>query len=238
MINNDILRRLRYNFDLNDSQMIAIFAEADFEVTRAQVSDWLKKEDDAAYQTISDPVLATFLNGFINQKRGKRDGEQPEPEQRLNNNIVFRKLKIALDLKAEEIIELMELGSQRLSKHELSAFFRKTDHKHYRECKDQVLRGFLKGLQQQHRGTLPVEKAPERVASDTAWPADKPRPAAKARPAAKTRPTAKRPAAGNAKPGGKWPGANKPKLLVVKDGKLRQTLSMKDKPSEGKSDDS
>lgn len=224
MINNDILRRLRYNFDFNDSQMIAIFAEANCEVTRAQVSDWLKKEDDAAYQSISDPMLATFLNGFINLKRGKRDGEQAKPEQRLNNNIVFRKLKIALDLKSEEIIELMALGSQRLSKHELSAFFRKTDHKHYRECKDQVLRGFLKGLQQQQRGTLPVEKSPERVASN------KPRPADKARPAAK------RAGANKAKSGAKWPGASKPKLQVVKDGKFRKTLSIK--PSQDKSEDS
>ncbi len=218
MINNDILRRLRYSFDLNDSQMIAIFAEADCEVTRAQVSDWLKKEDDAAYQSISDPMLATFLNGFINLKRGKRDGEQAEPEQRLSNNIVFRKLKIALDLKSEQIIELMALGSQVLSKHELSAFFRKTEHKHYRECKDQVLRGFLKGLQHRNRGTLPGDKSPERVAGD------------------KPRPAAKRSGAGNPKPaksGSKWPGASKPKLQVVSDGKVRKPLSLK-----GRSDDS
>ncbi len=162
MINNDILRRLRYTFDLNDKTMIAIFALADHEVTRAQISDWLKKEDDEAYQALNDRLLATFLNGFINQKRGKRDGEQPKPETRLSNNIVLRKLKIALDLKAEDMLEMMALTEQQLSKHELSAFFRKAEHKHYRECKDQVLRNFLKGMQLRYRDGAESESCDDR----------------------------------------------------------------------------
>jgi len=75
----------------------------------------------------------------------------PEPEQRLTNNIIFRKLKIALNLKAEDILEIMKLAGIRISKHELSAFFRKPDHKNYRECKDQILRNFLKGVQIKYR---------------------------------------------------------------------------------------
>lgn len=147
MTNNDILRRIRYTFDLNDKKMLAIFALADHEVSRAQISDWLKKEDDPALQAISDPELALFLNGFIIAKRGRKEGPQPVPEQQLNNNIIFRKLKIALNLQAEGILEIMALAGLEMSKHELSAFFRKMDHKHYRECKDQILRHFLKGLQ-------------------------------------------------------------------------------------------
>ena len=92
MTNNDILRRIRYTFDLNDSKMIAIFAQAELEVTRAQISNWLKKEDDPDYQNCTDSMLATFLNGFINEKRGKKEGEQPVPERRLSNNIIFTNL--------------------------------------------------------------------------------------------------------------------------------------------------
>ncbi|EEZ40952.1 hypothetical protein VDA_001984 [Photobacterium damselae subsp. damselae CIP 102761] len=91
------------------------------------------------------------MNGLINLKRGKREGEQPEPESRLTNNMVFQKLRIALNLKAEEILEVLELANFRLSKHELSAFFRKPENKHYRECKDQILRNFLLGVQLQLR---------------------------------------------------------------------------------------
>ncbi len=151
MNNNDVLRRVRYIFNLSDSQMIRIFSSAGYGVTRAQVSDWLKKDDNPAYKKCSDTRLALFLNGLINDRRGQKEGLQPAPEKRLTNNIVFRKLKIALNLKDEDILEIMALAHLSISKHELSAFFRKPDHKHYRDCKDQVLRYFLKGLQVKYR---------------------------------------------------------------------------------------
>ncbi len=151
MTNNDILRRIRYTFGLDDSKMIAIFGLADHQVTRAQISDWLKKEDDPAYQECSDTLLAIFLNGLINHKRGKKEGAQPEPEKSLTNNSIFMKLKIALNLKAEDVLEIMDLAEFPMSKPELTAFFRKPGHKHYRECKDQILRYFLKGMQLKYR---------------------------------------------------------------------------------------
>lgn len=151
MTNNDVLRRIRYIFDFGDDKMISIFAQAQCEVSREQVSNWLKKEDQDDYQAISDPLLATFLNGLINDRRGKKEGAQPEPETRLTNNIILRKLKIALDLKDDDILAIMNLVGVRLSRHELSAFFRKAGHKHYRECKDQMLRNFIRGLQTRYR---------------------------------------------------------------------------------------
>jgi len=151
MTNNDILRRIRYTFDFDDSKMIAIFALADCEVTREQVVNWLKKDDDPDYRACKDEQMAFFLNGLINDKRGKREGVQPEIEKQLTNNIIFRKLKIALDLKDEDILQLMTLADFSMSKHELSAFFRKPGHKNYRECKDQILRNFLQGVQLQYR---------------------------------------------------------------------------------------
>jgi len=147
MNNNDVLRRLRYILDLKDSKMISIFEQADYEVTREQVSVWLKRDDDPAFQMCYDKQLAIFLDGLINDKRGKKEGEQPKPEKKLTNNIILRKIRIALDLKSDEMLELIASTGLRLSNHELSAFFRKPDHKHYRDCKDQVLRNFLQGLQ-------------------------------------------------------------------------------------------
>ncbi|PSV44440.1 DUF1456 family protein [Photobacterium indicum] len=147
MTNNDILRRIRFTFDFNDSKMIEIFGSAELEVTREQVSNWLKKDDDSDFVKIRDIELATFLNGLINVKRGKKEGPQVEPEKRLTNNMVFMKLRIALNLKAEDIIDILKLVEFDVSKHELSSFFRKPDNKHYRECKDQILRNFLQGIQ-------------------------------------------------------------------------------------------
>ncbi|KII75381.1 DUF1456 family protein [Vibrio renipiscarius] len=151
MTNNDILRRIRYIFDFNDKAMIDVFALADLTVSKEQVSAWLKKDEDEALIALKDVELAVFLNGFISLKRGKREGEQPQPEQKLNNNMVFQKLRIALNLKAEDILEVMKVADFNLSKHELSAFFRKPENKHYRECKDQMLRNFLTGVQIQLR---------------------------------------------------------------------------------------
>ena len=147
MNNNDTLRRVRYTFNFNDSKMIELFGSGGREVTRAQVSDWLKKEDDPECQELDDEHLAAFLNGLINDRRGKKKGPQPEPEKKLNNNIILRKLKIALNLKDEDILSILELVRFRLGKAELSAFFRNPSHHHYRECKDQILRNFLHGLQ-------------------------------------------------------------------------------------------
>ncbi|GAB3535404.1 DUF1456 family protein [Pontibacter brevis] len=152
MTRNDILRRIRYTFDYNDSEMIALFASGGKQVTRAEISDWLKKEDDPESKEIDDENLAAFLNGFINEKRGKKEGEQPSPEKKLNNNIILRKLKIALGLKDEDIIKILERVRFRLGKAELSAFFRNPSQTQYRPLKDQILRNFLQGMQEEYHG--------------------------------------------------------------------------------------
>lgn len=159
MNNNDVLRRLRYMFDYNEHKIVAIFALAEEKIAGPQITCWMKKDDHAEFQPCPDVSLASFLNGFINEKRGKKDGPQAKPEQRLNNNIIFRKLKIALNLQADDILEIMSKADFSLSKHELSALFRRPDHKHYRECKDQILRNFLMGLQLKLKPKSPWDEA-------------------------------------------------------------------------------
>ncbi len=154
MINNDVLRRLRYIFKLSDSNMMRLASSPEIKITRAEISDWLKKDDDPSQKKCKDAQLAIFLNNFITDKRGKQEGPQRTSEKSLSNNLIFMKLKIALNLRAEDVLEILALANFKLSKHELSAFFRKQGHKHYRECKDQILRNFLQGLQFKHR---PVE---------------------------------------------------------------------------------
>lgn len=167
MKTNDIFRRIRYVLDLDDAGMIAVYAQAERKVTRGQIRAWLKKDDEPGYEECSDVMFATFLNGLINEKRGKQDGQQPDPEEKLNNNAVFRKLKIAFNLQAEEILSIVSLADLQISKHELSAFFRRPDHKHYRDCKDQILRNFLKGLQIKYRGESLPESEDETSEADT-----------------------------------------------------------------------
>ncbi len=160
--NNDILRRIRYAFDFRDKEMIEIFKAADFDATPEQVNGWLKKEQEVTYKECDDLTLAIFLNGLINHKRGKQDGPQRLPEAKLTNNIIFMKLRIALNLKSNEVLRILSLADQKISEHELSALFRKPDHKHYRECKAQLLRKFLNGMQIMYRET-PKNKVIEKT---------------------------------------------------------------------------
>ena len=152
MNNNDILRRIRYTFDFEDNKMTALFEKGGLKVTRADLSDWLKKDEDESFKEISDNKLAIFLNGLIIEKRGKKEGPQPVAETKLNNNIIFRKVKIALDFQSEDIIALFETIDKKISAHELSSFFRNPKHSRYRSCNDQYLRNFLSGVQKYYRG--------------------------------------------------------------------------------------
>ena len=155
MTNNDVIRRIRYTLNLKDKQIQSIFAHVEQLVTLEQVQTWLLKDEDEKFTAISDQSLAHFLNGLIIEKRGKKDGVMPTAEKELNNNLILLKLKIAFNLQAEDIIALLKGAGLTVSKPELSAFFRKPEHKHYRHCKAQLLRKFLMGLQLQHR---PSEK--------------------------------------------------------------------------------
>lgn len=152
MNNNDILRRSRYIFNFNDKTMMALFELGGEVVTREQVSAWLKKDEDLDSQSLDDVDLAVFLNGLIIRKRGAREGPLPTPEKRLSNNAILRKFRIALNFRDDDLLDTLNLAGVHISKHELSALFRKPQHKNYRDCKDQLLRAFLKGLQLRERG--------------------------------------------------------------------------------------
>lgn len=154
MTNNEIFRRLRYLFEYNDAQIVELFEMTDFVIEEEVVINWLRSEDDPLYKEISDRDLAIFLNGVIIEKRGKREGPSPQPEDILTNNIIFRKLKIALNLRSDDILETFAIVDRAVSPHELSAFFRDPGHAKYRECMDQYLRNFMNGLLEQKKRKL------------------------------------------------------------------------------------
>jgi len=146
MINNDILRRLSTIFVFDNEKLKAIFTSTQCNISIEQITCLFKEKDDAEYEALSDVEFASFLNGLIIEKRGAKDGPQREAEQELTNNLIFNKIKIALALKADDVISILESAGLELGKYELSSFFRNVNHKHYRECSDDVLSTFLKGL--------------------------------------------------------------------------------------------
>jgi len=149
MINNDVLRSIRYMLDLGDKHVVDLIHLADpaFEVDQAQVHDFLRKDDEPLFEACPDAVLVRFLDGLIVHFRG-RDDSQPAraPETRSSNNLVLKKLRVAFQLKDVDMHAIFASTGFPLSKPELSALFRQPDHKNYRACGDQLLRNFLKGL--------------------------------------------------------------------------------------------
>ncbi|MGB4497968.1 MAG: DUF1456 family protein [Methylococcaceae bacterium] len=147
MINNDVLRRVRYALNLNDAAMIEIFALSDYEITREELLKFLKKDNEDDFVSLNNKKLSLFLDGLITYKRDKKeDVVVKKAESELDNNGILRKLRIALEFKEEDMLNTLELAGFGLSKPELSSFFRHEAHKHHRKCGDQILRNFLQGL--------------------------------------------------------------------------------------------
>lgn len=145
------MRRVRYAFDFSDPLMLSIFKLGGYEGNRPELATWLAREGEPDFVLCEDINLSRFLNGMIIKNRGPKDDGIPEPEKFLSNNSVLRKLKIALNLQADDVLEILKLNEFTLSKHELSALFRRPEHKNYRECLDQVLRNFLDGMEKRYR---------------------------------------------------------------------------------------
>ena len=155
MTNNDFLRRLRYALNIKDNVMVQIFKKGNIILTREDVIDYLKKDIDEGFKKLNNNDLIAFLDGLIIQKRGKREDGTPIPQVKVTknnlNNILLRKLRIALSFKSYDMIKIFKLGGVEISEGELSALFRSEDHKNYKECGDKYIRVFLKGLTEFYR---------------------------------------------------------------------------------------
>lgn len=162
MNNNDILIRLRYALDLKDQTMIDIFDLGELEITREELRELLTKQADEELPrdaVCDNRTLESFLNGLIIYKRGRqlsKDGKPVKPTYLINsqhqvNNVLLKKVKIALKLTSDDIIDALRLANVYASDSELSAILRKEGHRNYKECGDRYARNFLKGLTIQYR---------------------------------------------------------------------------------------
>jgi uncharacterized protein YehS (DUF1456 family) len=153
MINNDVLRSVRYMLDFSDIKIVDIVKMADLEISKSDVVAYLKKDDEEGYLACTDEVMLRFLDGLIFLMRGKDESRPPQQlETRVTNNIVLKKLRVAFEMKEEDMHGVLQLSGFPVSKPELSALFRKPGHHNYRNCGDQLLRNFLKGLTLHFRG--------------------------------------------------------------------------------------
>jgi len=158
MNKNDILRRTRYALSISNSEMVQIFNLMDHDISEAEILNILKKEDADDYVECSDKELELFLDGLIISKRGRKETPGPEPvikpTLQLSNNMVLKKLRIALNFKETDMLEMFRLSGFDITKPELSALFRKKGHKNYKVCGDQIIKYFLKGVTIYYKPTV------------------------------------------------------------------------------------
>ena len=169
MDNNDILIRVRYALDIKNKDMIEIFKLGGIEVTKEDVLKILTKskedidgvevEENDDQIKCNNKMLESFLNGLITFKRGKQEAKPGQPtspeltEQKSDNvnNMLLKKLKVALQLTTEDMLNILDDGGIAVSKGELGAILRKPGHRNYKECGDNFARKFLKGLAVKYR---------------------------------------------------------------------------------------
>lgn len=155
MINNDVLRSVRYALDISDVKVVEIVQLAGCDLAPSNLDSFLKKEDEEGFVECGDEVMVSFLDGLIIHRRGKmepRQNQDKKPEKHLTNNAILKKLRVAFELKDDDMHQILQLAGFDVSKPELSALFRAKGHKNYRACGDQLLRNFLKGLTMRIRG--------------------------------------------------------------------------------------
>ncbi len=171
MNNNEIMIELRDNLDLETTDMAEIFNLGDYEITEDELLKMFKGDEYSSEEETSAAVamgeylkcdnvaLESFLNGFIILKRGKqepKEGQSEKPPLAIKsrksvNNVILKKLKIAFSLTNDDMVDLFKGSGIYVSKGDLTTFFRKEGHKHYKRCSDEYLIGFLKGLATQNK---------------------------------------------------------------------------------------
>ena len=154
MLLNDVMRRLRFALSLDNTATIALFKLVDYPLEEEYLMSMMRREDEKGFVPCRDKILGLFLDGLIIKHRGKQEGAAPQPlaaGQRLSNNDILRKIKIAMSYQQDDMLKVLRLAGFPVGKSELTALFRKPDHRSYRPCGDQLLRNFLSGMVKLHR---------------------------------------------------------------------------------------
>lgn len=141
---NEIIKRLRYILDIDDQVLLDCFTLGGCDIALADVEGFCRAADDNA-QECTEEQMSRFLDGLILWRRGPSDKGSRNPVA-LNNNVILKKIRIALELEARDLDNAFMLADHEISPHEISALFRKPGTKHYVACSDHVFERLLSGL--------------------------------------------------------------------------------------------
>jgi len=144
---NDILYKIQKALNLSQEEMLEAYKLAEYKMEATHLDSLLKRRQDEGSKLCSYEELGVFLDGLVILKRGPNPKKSNDDEAvELTNNLILKKLRIALELKEAETEIIFSLGEAQLSKQQLASLFRKESHKNFKECSDELLMAFLDGL--------------------------------------------------------------------------------------------
>ena len=147
MNTNDTLYKIQKALNLSTEDILKAYKLESHVMTEAHLDALLKKRQDKGSKLCSYEELGLFLDGLVTLKRGPSPKkEESDKIVELSNNLILKKLRIALELKEPETEIIFSLGEVTLSKQQLASLFRKEGHKNFKECSDELLTAFLDGL--------------------------------------------------------------------------------------------
>jgi len=144
---NDILYRIQKALNLSNEEMLHIYKLENYNMDEKHLDALLKRRKQKGFMLCSYEELGVFLDGLITFKRGPSPKKPSDDEAvELTNNLILKKLRIALELKENETEIIFALAEVELSKQQLASLFRKESHKNFKPCSDKLLMSFLEGL--------------------------------------------------------------------------------------------
>ncbi len=143
----EIIRALKDALNLNRRQIQHIYELEEFPITLERLDTILKKRSKKNSANATYEELGVFLDGLISYKRGKSQTATPE-DVVLDNNLILKKIRAALNLKEYEIAIIFELADYKISKSTIKDMFRSNTHPKFKECSNKTLQAFLEGLEE------------------------------------------------------------------------------------------
>jgi len=143
-----IIQSLKESLNLNRKQILHIYSLEDYAMDENRLNDILKNPSKKGAKEPTFEELGIFLDGLFEYKRGEKPNIPEDIEIELDNNLILKKIRSALNLKEYEIALIFELADFKISKSQIKDLFRSTNHPKIKICDNKTLKAFLDGLKE------------------------------------------------------------------------------------------
>ncbi len=144
---NDILFKIKTALSLDNKTLLKAYALVEYEMSEERLENILKRHQAEGYEEATYEELGLFLDGLVILKRGEPTTPSNDDEVfELTNNLILKKLRVAMELKEAELIIVFALAEVNITKRQIGSLFRKEGGKNFKVCSDELLLAFLDGL--------------------------------------------------------------------------------------------